>query len=62
MAAGKAWLAAAGREVSDKAANELVTSQRVGLAAILLTIVVFVIFSLLFPDRRNAATCEGKET
>ena len=44
-----------GREVSDEAADALLNSSRVGLASIAFTLVVFVVGSLLFPDRRRDA-------
>jgi len=44
-------LQAAGKVSTPAACDEFLTSARVGIATVLLTLIVFFVFSLLFPDR-----------
>lgn len=43
-----------GQPVTEEAANALLSSSRVGLISVVFTVVVMVLFSILFPDRRTA--------
>lgn len=46
-----AMLAAIGRDVTDANANALLSGHRVGLVTVAFTLLMFVVFSLLIPDR-----------
>lgn len=48
---GRAVLASLGREVTDEAVDKLLTSARVGLASIGVAIVLYIVFSLVIPDK-----------
>ena len=52
---GQSILSAMGRPSGVEEAEAFLTSQRVGLAAVLLTLAVFVLLSLCLPDRDEAA-------
>jgi len=52
---GRFLLAAAGRPAGVDEASQWLTSQRVGLGSVALTVVVFVVVSLLVPDRPESA-------
>lgn len=59
---GMSLLSMLGREVSEKAADALISSPRVGLASIAFTMLVFVVCSLLFPDRPTYEDLRKTET
>ncbi len=48
---GRLMLWGIGRTPTNEAADALLTSERVGIATVLLTVTVFVVVSLMFPDR-----------
>jgi len=56
IALGKWIINILGFEGTDEAAAALLTSPRVGLTSVVLTLIVFVVASLLFPDRRWVET------
>ena len=51
-----------GEELSPKEALGRLTSAHAGLAAIAITFALFIIISLLFPDRKAAVAAEGEPT
>ena len=55
LAVGRQCLWLAGLESADEAAGQWLTSARVGLASVAFTVIVFVVVSLLFPDRDESA-------
>lgn len=55
---GKMIIRFLGSEATDKAAAALLTSPRVGLTSVAITLIVFVVASLLFPDRTWVETEE----
>ncbi len=50
---GLAWLRFSGEQATVEAAEKLLTSARVGIATVFLTVTVFVVVSLLFPDKAS---------
>jgi SSS family solute:Na+ symporter len=58
---GMTLLGLMGREANPEAAGALLGSERVGLVSIAFTMSVFVVLSLLFPDRQPSAEDAGPE-